>query len=99
MKRRTPEDYVTYFAPAIFLTLAGFIVAYQFVDPAPPRRITLAAGRSTGAYYEIAIDPFCEGNRSFFLQLNYRSTRVENLPSCRNLHHKRMNFEAFDQRV
>jgi hypothetical protein len=49
MKRRTPKDYFTYFAPAIVLTLAGFIVAYQFVDPAPPRRITIAAAaRKTG---------------------------------------------------
>ena len=44
------------------LTLTGFIVAYQFVDPSPPRHITIANGRSTGAYYEIAIDPF------FFVQ-------------------------------
>ena len=54
MKRRTAKDYISYFAPAIVLTLAGFLVAYQFVDPAPPRHITIAAGRSTGAYYEIA---------------------------------------------
>jgi len=54
MKRRTLKDYITYFAPAIVLTLVGFLVAYQFVDPAPPPHITIAAGRSTGAYYEIA---------------------------------------------
>lgn len=53
MRRWTPKDYVTYFAPALALTLAGFLVAYQFVEPAPPRHITIATGRSTGAYYEI----------------------------------------------
>ncbi|MGW8188244.1 MAG: TAXI family TRAP transporter solute-binding subunit, partial [Desulfobacterales bacterium] len=53
MKRRTPKGYVTYFAPAIILTLAGFILAYQFVEPGPPRQITIATGRSNGAYYEI----------------------------------------------
>jgi TRAP transporter TAXI family solute receptor len=31
--------------------LIGFIVAYQFVDPAPPKRITLATGGTDGAYY------------------------------------------------
>jgi uncharacterized protein len=54
MKRRTAKDYISYFVPGIVLTLAGFLVAYQFVDPAPPRHINIAAGRSTGAYYEIA---------------------------------------------
>jgi TRAP-type uncharacterized transport system substrate-binding protein len=54
MRRRTAKDYFTYFAPAIFLMLTGFIVAYQFVEPAPPRYITIATGGSTGAYYEIA---------------------------------------------
>ncbi|MGA9538932.1 MAG: hypothetical protein WBR24_23790 [Desulfobacterales bacterium] len=67
MTRRTAKDYISYFTPAIMLTLTGFIVAYQFVDPSPPRHITIANGRSTGAYYEIAIDPFCSGSGGFFL--------------------------------
>ena len=32
------------------LILAGFVVAYQFVDPAPPNRIVLATGSDGGAY-------------------------------------------------
>jgi hypothetical protein len=66
MGRRTAKDYISYFAPAIILTLTGFIVAYQFVEPAPPRHIAIATGRSTGAYYEIG--RMSTGNRSFFLQ-------------------------------
>lgn len=53
MRRHTPKDYLNYFAPAIVLTLAGFAIAYQFVDPAPPRHITIATGQPTGAYYEM----------------------------------------------
>ncbi len=53
MKRHAPKDYFTYFAPAIVLTLAGFAIAYQFVDPAPPRQITIATGQPTGAYYKM----------------------------------------------
>jgi TRAP transporter TAXI family solute receptor len=53
MKRRSPKDYLSYFAPAFVLTLAGFVIAYQFVDPAPPRRITIATGQPSGAYYEM----------------------------------------------
>ena len=53
MKRHAPKDYFTYFAPAIVLTLAGFAIAYQFVDPAPPSQITIATGQPTGAYYKM----------------------------------------------
>ena len=53
MRKRTPKDFIAYFAPAIIMTLVGFLLAYQFVEPAPPRHITIATGRSTGAYYEI----------------------------------------------
>ena len=53
MRRHTPKDYLTYFAPAIIVTLAGFAIAYQFVDPAPPRHIAIATGQPTGAYYEM----------------------------------------------
>jgi len=33
------------------LALAGFVVAYQFVEPAPPQVLTLATGSPTGAYH------------------------------------------------
>ncbi|MEE8516885.1 MAG: TAXI family TRAP transporter solute-binding subunit, partial [Alphaproteobacteria bacterium] len=32
----------------------GFIIAYQFVDPAPPKTITLATGSESGAYHGFA---------------------------------------------
>lgn len=38
-------------APALILVVAGFIVAYQFVGPAPPDRIVMATGSNTGAYH------------------------------------------------
>lgn len=33
------------------LTIAGFVLAYQFVEPAPPGRITIATGGEAGAYF------------------------------------------------
>ncbi len=42
------------FAPAIAVTLLGFVVAYLFVEPAPPSRITIATGREEGAYFGFA---------------------------------------------
>ena len=40
---------------AILLVLAGFLLAYQFVEPAPPKVITLATGSATGAYHAFGL--------------------------------------------
>ncbi len=45
------RDYLKIFGPAVLITAIGFVIAYQFVDPAPPQRITLASGATDGAYY------------------------------------------------
>lgn len=47
-------DKVKTFLPALLLTLLGFVVAYQFVDPAPPGSLNLSAGSKQGAYYAYA---------------------------------------------
>lgn len=41
-------------APLLALALAGFVVAYQFVDPAPPKRLVLSAGQPGGSYAALA---------------------------------------------
>jgi TRAP transporter TAXI family solute receptor len=39
----------------IFLIVGiGFVVAYQFVEPAPPNRIVITSGGESGAYYHYA---------------------------------------------
>lgn len=39
----------------IFLIVGiGFAVAYQFVEPAPPKKITISTGGESGAYYQFA---------------------------------------------
>ncbi len=42
------------FGPAIAITLIGFLVAWQFVNPAPSHTITIASGQADGAYYLFA---------------------------------------------
>ncbi|MGB5539318.1 MAG: TAXI family TRAP transporter solute-binding subunit [Gammaproteobacteria bacterium] len=42
------------FGPAIIVVLAGLVIAWQFVNPAPPRTITIATGKPDGAYYLFA---------------------------------------------
>ena len=48
------KDHLGIFGPAILITLLAFIVAYQFVEPAPPRKITIGTGDPSGAYYAFA---------------------------------------------
>lgn len=40
--------------PAVTLVLGAFWLAYQFVEPAPPRRLAITSGGETGAYYGFA---------------------------------------------
>jgi TRAP transporter TAXI family solute receptor len=39
------------FGPAVVIAIVGFLVAYQFVTPAPPRHIVIGTGSPKGAYY------------------------------------------------
>jgi TRAP transporter TAXI family solute receptor len=45
------KDHISIFGPAILLTIIGFFVAFQFVQPAPPTRIVMATGDKSGAYH------------------------------------------------
>jgi len=45
-------DYLKFVGPGTIITLLGFIMAYQFVAPAPPRHITIATGIPEGACYK-----------------------------------------------
>lgn len=53
-KQRKPgkgKDQLGIFGPAVLLVILGFILAYQFVQPAPPDHIRLVTGQTDGAYY------------------------------------------------
>ena len=39
------------FGPATVIAIVGFMVAYQFVAPAPPRKISIGTGSPKGAYF------------------------------------------------
>lgn len=54
-KQHSARDFLLVVLPALVLTVAGFYVAYQFVEPAPPRHITMATGSSEGAYYHMGL--------------------------------------------
>jgi hypothetical protein len=40
--------------PALLLVVAGFWIAYQFVEPAPPRHLVISTGLPDGAYHGFA---------------------------------------------
>jgi TRAP transporter TAXI family solute receptor len=40
--------------PAALVVVVAFVVAFQWVKPAPPSRVVIATGRSDGAYYRFA---------------------------------------------
>jgi TRAP-type uncharacterized transport system substrate-binding protein len=42
------------FSASTLLVIAGFLVAWQFVQPAPPRTLSIATGSRDGAYYGFA---------------------------------------------
>lgn len=37
--------------PIVLLVAIGFIVAFQFIQPAPPKRVVMVTGNDSGAYY------------------------------------------------
>ncbi len=44
-------DHLRIYGPAVLLAVIAFMVAYQFVEPAPPNRIVIATGEPDGAYH------------------------------------------------
>ena len=54
MSKRSREHLKIYL-PSLIITILGFVVAFQFVQPAPPREITIATGDEKGAYHAFGL--------------------------------------------
>jgi TRAP transporter TAXI family solute receptor len=48
---RDTRERLKFFAPAIVIMMIGFVIAFQFVDPAPPMKIVMGTGSPQGAYH------------------------------------------------
>lgn len=48
------KEHLRIYGIGILVIIAGFVMAYQFVKPSPPRSITIATGGLSGAYYAYA---------------------------------------------
>ena len=65
-------------APAVALVIAGFVLAYQFVDPAAPDRLVMATGSESGAYHAFGrayADRFAEEGIELALRSSAGSTQ------------------------
>ena len=51
IEKLDPKEKFRIFGPGIVATIIAFAVAYQFVAPAPPRRISMGTGSLEGAYF------------------------------------------------
>ncbi|MEO1248221.1 MAG: TAXI family TRAP transporter solute-binding subunit [Pseudomonadota bacterium] len=67
-------------APALILLIVGLWIAYRFVEPAPPRTITMAAGSIDGAYFGYA-----RRYRTFLAQRGIELEILETAGSIENL--------------
>ena len=54
-EKRSYKELLITLVPAILLTIVGFWIAYQFVAPPPPKKISISTGSKTGAYYKFAV--------------------------------------------
>lgn len=52
--KKSSKAYLTTYLPAVLFLTVGFLIAYQFVDPAPPKKIVISTGDQSGAYYLFA---------------------------------------------
>ncbi len=51
MKDGDSGEKLKIFGPAILVAIIGFVIAWQYVGPAPPRTLTMATSSPTGAYF------------------------------------------------
>jgi len=54
-ERTSQKDSIITKVIAVVLLIAGFWLAYQFVEPPPPTTITISTGSEEGAYYSNAL--------------------------------------------
>jgi TRAP transporter TAXI family solute receptor len=74
------KEYLKIIGPGTVITILGFFIAYQFVEPAPPRQIAIATGSPDGAYFEFG-EVYSEIMQQYGITLEVISTAgsAENL--------------------
>jgi TRAP transporter TAXI family solute receptor len=52
-RNHTVREYLRFYSPGVLLIVISVVVAYKFVEPAPPKQITIATGQPEGTYYHL----------------------------------------------
>jgi TRAP transporter TAXI family solute receptor len=74
------RDHVLVFGPALLVAVAAFVVAVNFVKPAPPRHLVMATGRPDGAYHQYGLRYQAElAHEGITVELRATSGSVENV--------------------
>jgi hypothetical protein len=78
--RRPFRDLLSIYGLVFLLAIAGFVVAWQFVEPAPPKHLVMATGSPEGAYHRFGLQ-YREilARHGIELELLNTSGSVENL--------------------
>ncbi|MEM1398936.1 MAG: TAXI family TRAP transporter solute-binding subunit [Pseudomonadota bacterium] len=79
------RNVVLMLAPILILLIIGLVLAFRFVEPAPPRTILMAAGAEDGAYSRFAAQyrAFL-AERGVELEILHTAGSIENLAHLRN---------------
>ncbi|MDO6460923.1 TAXI family TRAP transporter solute-binding subunit [Granulosicoccaceae sp. 1_MG-2023] len=77
---RAVKDTLLIYGGGFLLTVLAFFITFQFVEPAPPKSITIATGDSSGSYYQYALE-FREALAEHGIELKILETQgsIENL--------------------
>lgn len=52
---RPIKELLAVYGPLFALVLVGFVIAFQYIKPAPPDQVVIATGETGGAYYDFAL--------------------------------------------
>lgn len=74
------RDFLKIYLPITLLVVAGFLFTWQFVDPAPPKTVTIATGAKDGSYaaYGRRYKPILARN-GITLKVRYTAGAKENI--------------------
>ena len=84
-RNRSWRTQLPYLLFALFAVFAAFYLAYQFVEPAPPKHLSIITGREDGAYYKVA-QAYAKGlaKHGVTLEVNTSAGSIENLSKLRD---------------
>lgn len=73
------REFLLFAIPSLLVLVAAFWLAFQFVQPAPPKTIAITTGLDSGAYYAFGKDYAKKLEKEITLEVRSSAGSVENL--------------------